>query len=180
MPVGAMKRLRNGCSRPRGFLLMYNSLEFNLGETADLLRDTVAAFAAREIAPLAAEIDRSNQFPRKLWPGLGTLGVLGITVEEEFGGVNVGYVAHVVATEEMSRASAAVGLSYVAHSNLCVNQIRRHSTVSQKKCYLPALVSGERVGALAMSEAHAGSDVISIRLQAERRSDRYILNGAKM
>jgi isovaleryl-CoA dehydrogenase len=159
---------------------MYSSLNFNLGETVDILRESVAAFGAREIAPLALEIDRGNRFPRELWPRLGALGLLGITVEEEYGGTNTGYLAHVVAMEEISRASAAVGLSYGAHSNLCVNQIRRIGTGSQKSRYLPALVAGEQVGALAMSEANAGSDVMSMRLRAERSGDRYILNGTKM
>ncbi|MEW5710300.1 MAG: isovaleryl-CoA dehydrogenase [Pseudomonadota bacterium] len=156
------------------------SLNFDLGETVDLLRHTVQGFAAKEIAPRAAEIDRSNEFPRDLWPKLGDLGLLGITVEEEYGGAGLGYLAHVVAMEEVSRASASVGLSYGAHSNLCVNQIRRHGTEAQKRRYLPKLVSGEHVGALAMSEAGAGSDVVSMRLRADKRGDRYILNGAKM
>ena len=159
---------------------MYSGLDFNLGETVDILRESAAAFAAREIAPRAAEIDRSNRFPRELWPRLGELGVLGITIEEEFGGTGAGYLAHVVAMEELSRASAAIGLSYAAHSNLCVNQIGRHGTRAQKKRYLPALVSGAHVGALAMSEAGAGSDVVGMRLRAERRGDRYLLNGTKM
>ncbi|MGN2391470.1 isovaleryl-CoA dehydrogenase [Pelomicrobium sp. G1] len=156
------------------------SLNFDLGETIDLLRETVRGFAAKEIAPRAAEIDRSNEFPRDLWPKLGDLGLLGITVEEEYGGAGLGYLAHVVAMEEVSRASASVGLSYGAHSNLCVNQIRRHGTEAQKRRYLPKLVSGEHVGALAMSEAGAGSDVVSMRLRADKRGDRYILNGTKM
>ncbi len=156
------------------------SLNFDLGETVDLLRHTVQGFAAKEIAPRAAEIDRSNEFPRDLWPKLGDLGLLGITVEEEYGGAGLGYLAHVVAMEEVSRASASVGLSYGAHSNLCVNQIRRHGTEAQKRRYLPKLVSGEHVGALAMSEAGAGSDVVSMRLRADKRGDRYILNGTKM
>jgi isovaleryl-CoA dehydrogenase len=159
---------------------MYSGLTSNLGETLDILREAVAVFGAREITPRAVEIDRSNRFPRELWPRLGALGLLGITVEEEYGGTNMGYLAHVVAMEEISRASAAVGLSYGAHSNLCVNQIRRNGTASQKKRYLPALVSGEQVGALAMSEANAGSDVVSMKLRAERRGDRYSLNGTKM
>ncbi|MGH6691948.1 MAG: acyl-CoA dehydrogenase family protein, partial [Gammaproteobacteria bacterium] len=156
------------------------SLNFELGETIDILRESVAAFAAREIAPRAAEIDRSNEFPRELWPRLGQLGVLGITVEEEYGGAAMGYLAHVVAMEEVSRGSAAVGLSYGAHSNLCVNQIRRNGNPQQKRHYLPKLVSGEHVGALAMSEAGAGSDVVGMRLRAEKRGDRYVLNGTKM
>ncbi len=155
-------------------------LEFGLGETIDALRATVANFASREIAPRATEIDRSNHFPDDLWRGLGGLGVLGITVEEEYGGANLGYLAHIVAMEEISRASAAVGLSYGAHSNLCVNQIRRHGNTQQKQRYLPKLVSGEHVGALAMSEQGAGSDVVGMRLRADRKGDRYFLNGAKM
>ncbi len=156
------------------------SLNFDLGETIDWLRETVHGFAAKEIAPRAAEIDRTNEFPRDLWPKLGNLGLLGITVEEEYGGAGLGYLAHVVAMEEVSRASAAVGLSYAAHSNLCVNQIRRHGSEAQKRRYLPKLLSGEHVGALAMSEAGAGSDVVSMRLRADKRGDRYVLNGTKM
>jgi isovaleryl-CoA dehydrogenase len=158
----------------------FPTLDFSLGETVDALRSTVETFAAKKIAPRAAEIDRRNEFPRDLWPELGALGVLGITVEEEFGGTHMGYLAHVVAMEEISRASGAVGLSYGAHSNLCVNQIRRHGTTEQKRRFLPRLVSGEHVGALAMSEAGAGSDVLGMRLRAERREDRYVLNGSKM
>ena len=158
----------------------YPGLDFALGETADMLRDTVANFAAGEIAPRAAEIDRSNAFPADLWRKLGDLGVLGITVEEEYGGAGMGYLEHVVAMEEISRASAAVGLSYGAHSNLCVNQIRRNGTPEQRRRYLPKLVSGEHVGALAMSEAGAGSDVVSLRLKAEKTGERYRLNGTKM
>lgn len=153
---------------------------FDLGETADLIRDTAFAFAQDEIAPLAAEIDRDNRFPRELWPKLGALGLHGITVEEEYGGSGLGYLEHCVAMEEISRASASVGLSYGAHSNLCVNQIRRHGTEEQKRRYLPQLISGEHVGALAMSEPGAGSDVVSMTTRAERRADRYILNGTKM
>jgi isovaleryl-CoA dehydrogenase len=156
------------------------SLDFGLGETIDILRETVRDFARREIAPRAADIDRDNDFPRDLWPRLGSLGLLGITVEEEWGGAGLGYLAHVVAMEEISRASAAVGLSYGAHSNLCVNQIRRHGTPEQKRKYLPRLISGEHVGALAMSEAGSGSDVVSMRLRADRRGDAYVLNGTKM
>lgn len=156
------------------------SLNFNLGETADMLRDTVAGFAADEIAPRAEAIDSSNEFPRDLWPRLGELGLLGITVEEEFGGSGMGYLEHCVAMEEVSRASASVGLSYGAHSNLCVNQIRRQGTPEQKQRYLPKLISGEHVGALAMSEPGAGSDVVGMRLRAERKGDRYVLNGSKM
>ena len=156
------------------------SLDFGLGETADLLRETVAGFAAAEIAPRAAEIDRSNDFPRDLWPKLGALGLLGITVEEALGGAGMGYLEHVVAMEEISRASASVGLSYGAHSNLCVNQICRNGTEAQKHRYLPKLITGEHVGALAMSEPGAGSDVVGMRARAERRGDRYVLNGSKM
>ena len=156
------------------------ALEFDHGETLDMLRETVQQFAADEIAPRAADIDRANEFPADLWRKLGDLGLLGITVEEEFGGTNMGYLAHVIAMEEVSRASGAVGLSYGAHSNLCVNQIRRNGTQAQKQKYLPKLVSGEHVGALAMSEPGAGSDVVSMRLAAVRKGDRYVLNGNKM
>jgi len=156
------------------------TLRFEHGETIDMLRASVRAFAAQEIAPRAADIDRTNQFPPDLWRKLGALGLLGVTVEEEFGGTMMGYLAHIVAMEEISRASASVGLSYGAHSNLCVNQIRRNGSPAQKKKYLPRLVSGEHVGALAMSEPGAGSDVVGMRLRAERRSDRYVLNGNKM
>ena len=155
-------------------------LRFALGEEIDMLRASVRAFAAAEIAPRAAEIDRSNQFPSDLWKKLGALGVLGVTVEEEFGGTAMGYLAHIVAMEEISRASASVGLSYGAHSNLCVNQIRRNGSAAQKNRYLPKLVSGAYVGALAMSEPGAGSDVVGMRLRADRRGDRYLLNGNKM
>jgi isovaleryl-CoA dehydrogenase len=158
----------------------YPSLGFDLGADIDMLRDTVRNFAAREIAPRAAEIDASNQFPMDLWRKLGDLGLLGITVEEDHGGTHMGYLAHVVAMEEISRASASVGLSYGAHSNLCVNQIRRNGNESQRRKYLPKLISGEHVGALAMSEPNAGSDVVSMKLRAERRGDRYLLNGSKM
>ncbi len=154
--------------------------DFNLGETADMLRDTVRAFSDAEIAPRAAEIDRTNQFPRDLWPKLGDLGLMGITVEEEYGGSGLGYLEHVIAVEEISRASASVGLSYGAHSNLCINQLRRNGTPEQKQKYLPKLISGEHVGALAMSEPGAGSDVVSMRTRAEKKGDRYILNGSKM
>ena len=158
----------------------YPSLDFDLGETTDMLRDTVADFAAEEIAPRAAEIDRSNEFPADLWRKMGALGVLGITVEEDYGGAAMGYLEHVIAVEEISRASASVGLSYGAHSNLCVNQIRRNGSDEQRQHYLPKLVSGEHVGALAMSETGAGSDVVSMRMRAEKKGDRYILNGTKM
>ena len=159
---------------------MVRELNFELGETVDILRESVRSFATREIAPRAAEIDRSNEFPRDLWPKLGKLGLLGITVEEEYGGTRMGYLAHVVAMEEVSRASASVGLSYGAHSNLCVNQIRRNGNDRQKRRFLPGLISGERVGALAMSESGAGSDVMSMKLRAEKRGGRYVLNGTKM
>jgi isovaleryl-CoA dehydrogenase len=155
-------------------------LDFGLGSELNMLRDTVSAFAQEKIAPSAAEIDRSNKFPRQLWPQLGALGLLGITVEEEWGGAGLGYLAHCVAMEEISRASAAIGLSYGAHSNLCVNQIRRNASAAQKKLYLPKLISGEHVGALAMSEPNAGSDVVSMRTRADKKGDRFILNGAKM
>ena len=158
----------------------YPGLNFDLGETADALRDTVADFAAAEIAPRAAEVDRSNNFPADLWRKFGALGVLGVTVEEEYGGAAMGYLEHVVAMEEISRASASVGLSYGAHSNLCVNQIRRNGTAEQKKRYLPKLISGEHVGALAMSEPGAGSDVVGMKTRAEKKGDRFILNGNKM
>src|SRR3954452_7512477 len=159
---------------------MMATLNFDLGETHDMLRDTVRAFATEEIAPRAADVDHQNVFPADLWRKFGDLGLLGITVEEEYGGSGLGYLAHVIAVEEMSRASAAVGLSYGAHSNLCVNQIRRNGTEAQKGKYLPKLVSGEHVGALAMSEPGAGSDVVSMRTRADKRGDRYILNGNKM
>jgi isovaleryl-CoA dehydrogenase len=155
-------------------------LDFDLGETADMLRDQVASFSAAEIAPRAADIDKTNDFPADLWRKFGDLGVLGITVEEEYGGAGMGYLEHVVAMEEISRASASVGLSYGAHSNLCVNQITRNGTEDQKRRYLSKLISGEHVGALAMSEPGAGSDVVSMRLRAEKRGDRYVLNGTKM
>jgi len=158
----------------------WQSLDFGLGTDVDLLRDTVHRFAEDEIAPRAAEIDRSNAFPRDLWPRLGELGLLGITVEEEYGGAGLGYLEHCVAMEEVSRASASVGLSYGAHSNLCVNQIRRRGTDAQKRRYLPKLISGEHVGALAMSEPGAGSDVVSMRTRADRRGGHYVLNGSKM
>ncbi len=158
----------------------YPSLDFDLGAEIDQLRDTVRAFADDEIAPLAAEIDRTDKFPRQLWPKMGALGLHGITVEEEQGGTGMGYLAHVVAMEEVSRGSASVGLSYGAHSNLCVNQIRRNGSEAQKRRYLPKLISGEHVGALAMSEPGAGSDVVSMRTRAEKKGDRFVLTGSKM
>ena len=156
------------------------SLDFNLGETIEMLRDTIQAFAAKEIAPRAEAIDRDNLFPADLWKKLGDLGLHGMTVEEEYGGSNMGYLAHIISVEEVSRASASVGLSYGAHSNLCINQIRRNGSESQKRKYLPKLVSGEHVGALAMSEPNAGSDVVSMKMRADKKGDRYVLNGAKM
>jgi isovaleryl-CoA dehydrogenase len=159
---------------------MYTHLNFNLGESRDLLRETVRQFAKNEIAPIAAKIDHENAFPQELWPKLGHLGLLGITVEEEFGGSGMGYLEHVIAMEEISRASASVGLSYGAHSNLCVNQIRRHGTQEQKLKYLPKLITGEHVGALAMSEPGTGSDVLSMSLRAIKKGKHYILNGNKM
>jgi len=156
------------------------TLDFGLGDAVDMLRDTVRSFASERIAPIAAEIDRSDEFPRHLWPEMGALGLHGITVEEDYGGSAMGYVAHCVAMEEVSRASASVGLSYGAHSNLCVNQIRRCGTEAQKRRYLPRLISGEHLGALAMSEPGAGSDVVAMKLRAEKRGDRYVLNGTKM
>ena len=158
----------------------YRGLDFGLGESADMLREAVRAFSDNEIAPRAAEIDRTNTFPRDLWEPMGALGLHGITVEEEWGGTGLGYLEHCVAVEEVSRASASVGLSYGAHSNLCVNQIRRNGSEEQKRRYLSKLISGEHVGALAMSEAGAGSDVVSMATRADRRGDRYILNGTKM
>ena len=154
-------------------------MDFALGETADAIRDTTARFAADKIAPIAARIDEANEFPRELWVPMGDLGLHGITVEEEFGGLGLGYLEHVIAMEEISRASASVGLSYGAHSNLCVNQIRRWGTPEQKARYLPKLISGEHVGSLAMSEAGSGSDVVSMKLRAELKGDRYVLNGTK-
>ena len=161
-------------------MIHFPSLNFDLGETVDMLQDAVREFAAAEIAPLAAEIDESNEFPAHLWEKMGEMGLLGITVPEEYGGSDMGYLAHIVAMQEISRASASVGLSYGAHSNLCINQIKRNGSHEQKLKYLPKLISGEHVGALAMSEPNAGSDVVSMRLKAEKRGDKYILNGTKM
>lgn len=156
------------------------AFDFDLGETADAIREMVRDFSANEIAPRAAEIDRSNQFPRDLWPKLGALGLHGITVEEDYGGAGLGYLEHCIAMEEISRGSASVGLSYGAHSNLCINQLRRNGSETQKRKYLPKLISGENVGALAMSEPDAGSDVVSMRTRADRKGDHYVLNGSKM
>ncbi|UXD89235.1 isovaleryl-CoA dehydrogenase [Thalassolituus hydrocarboniclasticus] len=153
---------------------------FGLGETLDMLRDQVRGFAQRELAPLAADVDRDNQFPMPMWRKFGEQGLLGITVSEEYGGAGMGYLAHVIAMEEISRASASVGLSYGAHSNLCVNQIYRNGTAEQKAKYLPKLISGEHIGALAMSEPNAGSDVVSMKLRADKKGDHYVLNGTKM
>ena len=157
-----------------------SGLNFGLSDTAEMIADTVSAFAQQEISPRAEDIDRTNTFPRDLWPKMGELGLHGITVEEEFGGSGLGYLEHCLAMEQVSRASAAVGLAYGAHSNLCVNQIRRWGTPEQKRRYLPRLISGEHVGALAMSETGAGSDVVSMRLRAEKKGDCYVLNGTKM
>jgi isovaleryl-CoA dehydrogenase len=162
------------------FMKNFPSLNFGLGQDIDMLRESVHAFAAKEIAPRAADIDRDNAFPMDLWRKFGKLGVLGITAEEEYGGSNMGYLAHIVAMEEISRASGSVGLSYGAHSNLAVNQIQRNGTQAQKLKYLPKLISGEYVGALAMSEPNSGSDVVSMRLRAERKGERFVLNGNKM
>ncbi len=158
----------------------YPTLNFSLGETAEILRDSVDHFATAEIAPQASEIDRTNHFPQELWVKMGQLGLLGITVDEQYGGSNMGYLEHVIAMEEISRASASVGLSYGAHSNLCVNQIFKNGTPSQKEKYLPSLIRGEKIGALAMSEPMAGSDVVSMRLSANKKGDYYLLNGTKM
>ncbi len=158
----------------------YTPLKFGLGETIDMLRDNVNAFAIEHIAPIAAHIDHNNQFPDYLWPLFGEMGLLGVTVDEEYGGAGMGYLAHVVAMEEISRASASVGLSYGAHSNLCVNQIFRNGTAAQRKKYLPGLIDGSHIGALAMSEPNAGSDVISMQLKAENKGDHFVLNGSKM
>ena len=158
----------------------FPSLNFDLGETVDMLRDAVYNFAQSEIAPISADIDRSNEFPNQLWPKLGEMGLLGITVPEIYGGTGMGYLAHIVAMEEISRASASVGLSYGAHSNLCVNQINRNGSEAQKQKYLPKLISGEHIGALAMSESGAGSDVVGMQMKAQKQGDYYLLNGAKM
>src|SRR6202011_1742942 len=155
-------------------------MDFGLGDTADAIRETTARFAAEKIAPLAAGIDASNTFPRELWPQMGGLGLHGITVEEEWGGLGLGYLEHVVAMEEISRASGSVGLSYGAHSNLCINQLRRWASPEQKKRYLPKLITGEHVGSLAMSETGAGSDVVSMQLKAVARDGSFVLNGRKM
>src|SRR6478609_4039434 len=159
---------------------IWRGFDFALGADVDALRETVARFSNQQIAPRADEIDRSNTFPRELWPKLGELGVLGVTADEDYGGAGMGYLAHCVAMEEISRGSGAIGLSYGAHSNLCVNQISRNGSAAQKARYLPKLITGEHVGALAMSEPNAGSDVVSMRTRADKRGDRYVLNGTKM
>ena len=159
---------------------LYKEMNFGLGETADMIRDHVNSFSSQEIAPLAEQTDIDNTFPNQLWPQMGEMGVLGMTVPEEFGGAGLGYLEHVIAMEEISRASASIGLSYGAHSNLCVNQINRNGSQAQKEKYLPKLISGEHIGALAMSETNAGSDVVSMKLKAEKKGDKYILNGNKM
>ena len=159
---------------------MYSCLNFELDETLEMLRDTVKQFATQEIAPLAESIDKENRFPRELWTKLGALGLHGMTADETYGGVKMGYLAHVIAMEEISRASASVALSYGAHSNLCINQIQLNGTNEQKNKYLPQLIAGEHIGALAMSEAGSGSDVISMQLKAEEKSDHFLLNGTKM
>ena len=161
-------------------MIAYPTLNFDLGETADMLRDAVYNFSNEHVAPRAAEIDISDQFPNELWPKFGEMGLLGITVPEQYGGADMGYLAHIVAMEEISRASASIGLSYGAHSNLCVNQINRNGTEAQKMEYLPKLISGEFIGALAMSEPNAGSDVVGMQMKAEKKGDRYVLNGTKM
>lgn len=158
----------------------YHSLNFDLGEEINMLRDMTESFSQAELAPIAAQVDEENEFPNQMWKKFGDLGLLGITVDEEFGGSNMGYLAHVIAMEEISRASASIGLSYGAHSNLCVNQIHKNGTQAQKQKYLPKLCSGEHIGALAMSEPGAGSDVVGMKLRAEKKGDRYILNGNKM
>lgn len=159
---------------------LYKEMNFGLGETADMIRDHVNSFASQEITPLAEQTDIDNAFPNQLWPQMGEMGVLGMTVSEDFGGAGLGYLEHVIAMEEISRASASIGLSYGAHSNLCVNQINRNGNQAQKEKYLPKLISGEHIGALAMSEPNAGSDVVSMKLKAEKKGDKYILNGNKM
>jgi isovaleryl-CoA dehydrogenase len=159
---------------------MFPSLNFDLGDTADMIRETVKGFTDKEIAPIATQIDEVNEFPNELWPKFGELGLLGMTVEEEFGGSGLGYLEHVVAMEEISRGSASIGLSYGAHSNLCLNQLRKNGNAEQKAKYLPKLCSGEHIGALAMSEAGSGSDVVSMRLKAEKQGDHFVLNGNKM
>ena len=159
---------------------LYKEMNFGLGETADMIRDHVNSFSSQEIAPLAEQTDIDNTFPNQLWPQMGEMGVLGMTVPEEFGGAGLGYLEHVIAMQEISRASASIGLSYGAHSNLCVNQINRNGSQAQKEKYLPKLISGEHIGALAMSEPNAGSDVVSMKLKAEKKGDKYILNGNKM
>ncbi|WP_394190958.1 isovaleryl-CoA dehydrogenase [Pseudoalteromonas atlantica] len=159
---------------------LYKEMNFGLGETADMIRDHVNSFSSQEIAPLAEKTDLDNAFPNQLWPQLGEMGLLGMTVPEELGGAGLGYLEHVIAMEEISRASASIGLSYGAHSNLCVNQINRNGSQAQKEKYLPKLISGEHIGALAMSEPNAGSDVVSMKLKAEKKGDKYILNGNKM
>ena len=161
-------------------MISYPTLNFDLGETADMLRDAVYNFSSEHIAPIAAEIDITNEYPNELWPKFGEMGLLGITVPEEYGGANMGYLEHMIAMEEISRASASIGLSYGAHSNLCVNQINRNGTEAQKQKYLPKLISGEFIGALAMSEPNAGSDVVGMQMKAEKKGDRYVLNGTKM
>ena len=160
--------------------LDYPSLRFDLGENAEMIRDMVRKFASAKITPIAAEVDRHNEFPNKLWPEMGKLGLLGMTVEEEYGGSNLGYIEHIIAMEEISRASASIGLSYGAFSNLCVNQIRLNGSEAQKKKYLPDLCSGKKIGALAMSETGAGSDVVSMKLKAEKKGNKFVLNGSKM
>jgi len=159
---------------------MYTSLNFSHGETADMIRETVEGFAQKEIAPIASSVDEENEFPSHLWLKMGELGLLGMTAEEQYGGTGLGYLEHVIAMEEISRASASVGLSYGAHSNLCINQLTKNATHEQKMRYLPGLCSGEKIGALAMSEAGSGSDVVSMSLKAEKKGDKYILNGNKM
>src|SRR3954468_19490928 len=158
----------------------YASLPFDLGPDIEALRDTVRDFAEKHIAPVAAQIDKDDRFPLELWKQMGALGILGVTADADYGGAGMGYLAHMIAMEEISRASAAVGLSYGAHSNLCVNQIHRNGTDAQKQKYLPKLVSGEHVGALAMSEPNAGSDVVSMKMRADKKGDHYVLNGGKM